>query len=97
MALSERIKDTPARRPTGLPCSVGALEDYLESQPGAEADAFYAMLHTLGWSGRRVYEAVQAEAQELHNQGNLEAAAIYANMGQQTVNRHRSRGCRCFK
>lgn len=93
MALSDSLGEAP-RRSTGTPCSVGALEDYLE---GKEADAFYAMLHTLGWSGRRVWEAVQAEARELLKAGNLEAAAVYAAMAEQTVNRHRSRGCRCFK
>jgi hypothetical protein len=78
MALSDRLQDTPQRM-NGLPCSVGALEERLE---GPEADALYAMLHTLGWSARRVYEALLAEGYEV---------------GQQTINRHRSRSCRCFK
>jgi hypothetical protein len=78
MALSDRLQDTPQRQ-HGLPCSVGALEERLQ---GAEADALNAMLHTLGWSARRVYEALLAEGYEV---------------GQQTINRHRSRSCRCFK
>lgn len=93
MGLADQLGNTPERLP-GKPCSVGALEDHLS---GKEADAFYAMLHTLGWSGSRVYKAVQAEAKALRNAGNLEDAAVYAAMGQQTVNRHRSRACRCFK
>lgn len=96
MALADRLESAP-RRGTGTPCSVGALEDYLASQPGSEADTFHAMLHTLGWSGRRIYEAVHAEAVELRQAGNIEAATVYGNLGRQTVNRHRSRDCRCFK
>ena len=107
MALADRLEDTPKRH-TGTPCSVGALEDFLQ---GKEADSFYAMLHTLGWSGARVYAAIQAEAKELYAaaaqateagdeataKAKLAAAVVHANMGEQTVNRHRSRGCRCFK
>ena len=93
MALADKLSEAP-RRQRGTPCSVGALEDYLE---GTEAEAFQAMLHTLGWSGRRVYEAVQEEARELRDAGEVEKAAIYGAMAEQTVNRHRSRSCRCFK
>lgn len=78
MALSDRLDEAP-QRTNGLPCSVGALEDKLT---GKEADAFYAMLHTLGWSARQVYDAVTAEGYDV---------------GYQTINRHRSRACRCFK
>jgi len=78
MALVDRLEDTPIRRPW-LPCSIGALEETLE---GSEADAFYAMLHTLGWSATRVYHALEAEGY---------------NVGKQSINRHRSRSCRCFQ
>jgi hypothetical protein len=78
VALSDRLDNTPKRQ-TGLPCSVGALEDRLD---GPEADALQAMLHTLGWSATRVYEALVAEGYEV---------------GRQSINRHRSRACRCFK
>lgn len=78
MALTDRLADTP-QRITGLPCSVGALEETLE---GKEADAFHAMLYTLGWSQERIYAAVTAEGYDI---------------GRQTINRHRSRACRCFK
>lgn len=93
MALADKLEDAP-QRITGRPCSVGALEDYLT---GKEAEAFHAMLHTLGWAGTRVYEAIQAEAVELRNAGNLEAAAVHAAMSLQQVNRHRSKACRCFR
>lgn len=78
MALSDRLESTPQRL-HGLPCSIGALEDKLD---GKEADALYAMLHTLGWSASRVYDALTAE-------GHI--------VGAQSINRHRSRACRCFK
>lgn len=78
MALADRLDEAP-RRGAGLPCSIGALEERLE---GKEADALYAMLHTLGWSASRVYETLSAEGYEV---------------GRQTINRHRSRSCRCFQ
>jgi hypothetical protein len=78
MALADRLNETP-RRSTGMPCSVGELEDRLD---GKEADALYAMLYTLGWSAARIYETLAAEGYEV---------------GRQTVNRHRSRACRCFQ
>ena len=49
---------------------------------GKEADALHAMLHTLGWSGTRVHQTLAEEGYVV---------------GQQTVNRHRSRSCRCFQ
>lgn len=78
MALSDRLDSTPPRQ-SGLPCSVGAL---LESLDDTEAAALTDMLHTLGWSAARIYDALQAEGYEV---------------GRQTIGRHRSRACRCFK
>lgn len=49
---------------------------------GAEADALHAMLHTLGWSAARIYAALTAEGYDV---------------GQQSINRHRAKSCRCFK
>lgn len=46
-----------------------------------EGEALRQMLYELGWSGRAIYEACAAEGYEI---------------GQQTVNRHRSKACRCF-
>lgn len=79
MALHDRLETTP-RRHSGRPCSVGELEDKLT---GTEADAFFAMLHTLGWSARRVHDALESEG--------IKTVAL------QTINRHRSRACRCYK
>lgn len=93
MTLAERLQDTP-KRTTGKPCSVGAVEECLD---GKEADAFHAMLHTLGWSGRAVWDAVHAEAKALRDAGDLERASVLAAMSQQQVNRHRSRSCSCWK
>lgn len=78
MALADRLKDTP-QRIHGLPCSIGRLEDTLK---GAELEAFQAMLHTLGWSATRIYDALAAEGHDV---------------GAQSINRHRARSCRCFK
>lgn len=49
---------------------------------GPERDALDAMLHQLGWSAERIYTALSAEGYDV---------------GRQTINRHRSRACRCFK
>ena len=78
MALADRLDTTP-QRISGLPCSVGALIERLQ---GEERVALNAMLYELGWSQRRIYEALSAEGHDV---------------GLQTVNRHRSRSCRCFK
>lgn len=78
MALQDRLDSTPARQ-AGLPCSVGAL---LERLPDEEAAALTDMLHTLGWSASRIYEALAAEGYEV---------------GRQTIGRHRSRACRCYQ
>jgi hypothetical protein len=78
MALFDRLESTP-QRIQGLPCSIGALLDRL---PENEQAALNAMLHELGWSAGRIYEALCAEGHEV---------------GRQTIGRHRSRACRCFK
>lgn len=57
---------------------MGELEERLE---GKEADALYAMLHTLGWSQERIFAALKDEGHVV---------------GKQTINRHRSRSCGCF-
>lgn len=54
----------------------------LDRLPEAEADALNRMMHELGWSANAIYEALEAEGHEV---------------GRQTVSRHRSRSCRCFK
>jgi hypothetical protein len=77
-----------------------ALKDQLESTPsrptgkpcsvgtlldrlkGDELAALEAMMYRLGWSQRRIYDACIAEGYPI---------------GEQSINRHRSQGCRCFK
>lgn len=77
-----------------------ALQDRLESTParrsglpcsvGAlidrlepdEITALNAMMYELGWSQERIYGALVAEGH---------------NVGKQTINRHRSRACRCYQ
>jgi hypothetical protein len=78
MALSDRLESTP-QRIQGLPCSIGALLDRL---PENEQGALNSMLHELGWSASRIYDALSAEGLEV---------------GRQSIGRHRSRACRCFK
>lgn len=48
---------------------------------GREATAFSSMMYELGWSQEKIYAALKAE-------GHI--------VGKQTINRHRSRSCRCF-
>ena len=81
MSLVERIQ-TPRQRSYGLECSVGVILDTLK---GDELDAFKVMLGTpekRGWSQQEIYEALTSEGYEV---------------GRQTINRHRAKGCRCFK
>ena len=78
MALTDRLDHAPTR-PTGKPCSVGALLDRLE---GDELAALNAMMYELGWSQARIMEVLAAEGYHV---------------GLQTINRHRSRACRCFR
>ena len=78
MALSDRLHETP-RRATGRPCSVAMLEGKLAGT--AEGEAFHQMMYELGWSERKIWEAVTAEGHYL---------------GRQTVNRHRSGACSCY-
>jgi hypothetical protein len=53
----------------------------LDTLPEAEVAALRHMLST-GWSQRQIYDALVAEGHVV---------------GMQTINRHRSRGCRCFR
>lgn len=92
MAFAQRVTNAPIRT-TGTPCSVGAVEDHLT---GPEADHFADMLYRLGWSYSRIYEQVQGEAKELQAKGDVAGAVILGRMAKSQINRHRSRGCRCF-
>lgn len=53
----------------------------LAELPTADKETLETWLRE-GFSGRRIYEALKAEGHEV---------------GHQTVNRHRSGGCRCFQ
>lgn len=53
----------------------------LADLPEAEADALRHMLGN-GWSMNQIYDALSDEGH---------------NVGRQTINRHRSRSCRCFR
>ena len=58
-----------------------SVGDLLTRLPEAEADALRHMLAN-GWSMNQIYEALTAEGHDV---------------GRQTINRHRSRSCRCFR
>jgi hypothetical protein len=66
MALADRIKDGPKRRPSGMPCSVGELEERLKGT--TEGDALHAMLYELGWSQERIYADLRAEGHDVGKQ-----------------------------
>ena len=53
-----------------------------ETLEGKESDALHSMMYELGWSQAAIFEALTEEGHVV---------------GEQTINRHRSRGCRCFK
>ena len=54
----------------------------LDQLPADEAAAFEQMMGPLGWSANRIYDALEAEGYTV---------------ARQTIGRHRSRACRCFK
>lgn len=58
-----------------------SVGDLLERLPDEDADALRHMLET-GWSQTAIYDAVTGEGHDI---------------GRQTINRHRSQSCSCFK
>ena len=66
MALADRIKDGPKRRPSGMPCSVGELEERLKGTD--EGIALHSMLYELGWSQERIYADLRAEGHDVGKQ-----------------------------
>lgn len=54
----------------------------LDRLPEPESDALNKMLNELGWSQNKIYDAIVDEGHEV---------------GRQTIGRHRSRACSCFK
>ena len=59
-----------------------SVGELIQKLDGAELDALNKMLYELGWSASRIWAEVTAEGHVI---------------GQQTINRHRSRACRCFQ
>ena len=58
-----------------------SVGDLLDRLPDDERAALQHMLDN-GWSQNEIYDAVTAEGHEV---------------GRQTINRHRSRACRCYR
>lgn len=58
-----------------------SVGEKLAELPEAEADALRHMLAN-GWSQQQIWEALKSEGHVV---------------GKQTINRHRSRACRCFR
>lgn len=58
-----------------------SVGELLDNLPEAESTALETML-TTGWSQSEIFAAVTAEGHQV---------------GRQTINRHRSRACRCYQ
>ena len=76
------LADRLDQQPRRAPGSPCSVGELEASLAGKEADALHAMLFELGWSQERIFEALKAEGHVV---------------GKQTINRHRSRACRCFQ
>lgn len=58
MTLTEKLPEAP-RKPTGTPCSIGAIIAQLEGTD--EGEALRQMMYVLGWSQAKIYHALRAE------------------------------------
>ena len=76
------LKDQLDQTPTRMSGKPCSVGVLLNRLDGDELDALEAMLYRLGWSQRRIYDDCIAEGYII---------------GEQSINRHRSQGCRCFK
>jgi hypothetical protein len=76
------LADRLDQKPRRTPGTPCSVGELEESLAGDEAAAFHSMLYELGWSQERIFEALKAEGHVV---------------GKQTINRHRSRACRCFQ
>ena len=76
------LKDQLDDTPTRMTGKPCSVGTLLNRLDGDELAALEAMLYRLGWSQRRIYEACIAEDYII---------------AEQSINRHRSQGCRCFK
>lgn len=57
-----------------------SVQELLDALPPEESASFQFMMDD-GWSQERIYADLKAEGHSV---------------GKQTINRHRSKGCRCF-
>lgn len=108
MALKDKLDQEAST--TGTACSVARA---LVGLPAAELAVFLDLLGTperRGRSAAYIYGLMQAERRELFaaasaaneagdrkEAARLQALAEVYNVGNQTINRHRGRTCRCFK
>jgi hypothetical protein len=76
------LKDRLETTPQRMPGLPCSVGRVLDELPPDEAAALEQMMGPLGWSAARIYEALAAEGHEV---------------GRQTIGRHRSRACRCFR
>ena len=76
------LKDLLDDAPTRMSGKPCSVGALLNRLDGPELEALEAMLYRLGWSQSRIYQACASEGYVI---------------GEQSINRHRSQGCRCFK
>jgi len=76
------LKDQLDDTPTRMTGKPCSVGTLLARLDGDELEALEAMLYKLGWSQAKIYKACAAEGYII---------------GEQSINRHRSQGCRCFK
>lgn len=76
------LSDKLDQTPRRQPGFACSVGALLDRLPPDEADALEQMMGPLGWSAARIYEALAIEGHEV---------------GRQTIGRHRSRSCSCFK
>lgn len=76
------LADRIADTPARITGKPCSVGELLQRLDPEETKALNQMLYELGWSQARVFAALQAEGHVV---------------GQQTINRHRSRACRCFQ
>lgn len=75
------LSDRVKDAPRGATGLPCSVGELLASLEGDELAALNAMLYELGWSQARIWQALNDEGHHV---------------GQQTINRHRSRACRCY-
>lgn len=76
------LADRLAETPHRIAGTPCSVGALLDRLDAPERQALEDMMGPLGWSAARIYDALEAEGHEV---------------GRQTIGRHRSRSCRCFK